>query len=169
MTQATTSEKVNTLEKIEVSNYPYGGMRTKAFFSIEFNEKRGFRNVFQTINPKNGVLNKPKKSTYSFFEYLQITPKDGTNFVNTLSFRLPHDVETLKAFARSFMSSSINGVTEEMYKYIAAQIITSMRVTLAFTDKDKQEDLKNVFKPYIKILADMYKTGINRLGEIENV
>ena len=56
------------IDSVQTStNYPYGRLRATATFSIEFDAKRGFRSVFQTINPKNGVVNKPKKSTYSDF------------------------------------------------------------------------------------------------------
>lgn len=53
-----------TLEPQTVQNYPYGRLRTQATFSIEFKKNRGFRSVFQTINPKTGRINKPKKGTY---------------------------------------------------------------------------------------------------------
>lgn len=56
---------VKTGEKIEIESYPYGRLRTKAYFSVEFSSKHGFRSVFQTVNPKNGRLNAPKKGTYA--------------------------------------------------------------------------------------------------------
>ena len=55
-----------TSEVVEVPNYPYGfNNRTTAFFSLEYKSGKGFRTVKQTINPKTGLKNKPKKSTYS--------------------------------------------------------------------------------------------------------
>lgn len=56
---------VKTGETITIDSYPYGRLRCKAFFSVEFSPKHGFRTVFQTINPKNGRLNAPKKGTYA--------------------------------------------------------------------------------------------------------
>ena len=54
-----------TSAKIEIPNYPYGfRLKTTKFDSIEFNKSHGFRYVSQTINPKTGRENKPKKSTY---------------------------------------------------------------------------------------------------------
>ncbi len=47
-----------------VSDYPYGSLRTTMKFWLEGNDK-GFRLVMRSINPKNGRLNAPKKSTYS--------------------------------------------------------------------------------------------------------
>lgn len=58
-----------TSEKIEVANYPYGRLRTSAFFSVEFKAGKGFRSIFQTINPKTGRLNAEKKGTYSAVEF----------------------------------------------------------------------------------------------------
>lgn len=59
-----------TTEKITVDSYPYGRLRTTAFFSVEFKKGKGFRQVFQTINPKNGRLNAPKNGTYSDILFL---------------------------------------------------------------------------------------------------
>jgi len=49
----------------ETNNYPYGYLKTTAFFSLEFKKSKGFRSVFQTINPKTGRINNPKTGTYS--------------------------------------------------------------------------------------------------------
>lgn len=45
-------------------NYPYGRLKCKASFSVEFKTKKGCRSVFQTENPKTGRLNAPKQGTY---------------------------------------------------------------------------------------------------------
>lgn len=55
-----------TDEKITVENYPYGRLQCKATFSLEFKEAKGYRTVRQTINPKTGRINNPKKSTYRY-------------------------------------------------------------------------------------------------------
>lgn len=47
-----------------VTDYPYGRLRCKIRYWLERDEKRGYRFVSQTENPKTGVWNKPKKSTY---------------------------------------------------------------------------------------------------------
>lgn len=48
-----------------VESYPYGSLRCKIKFWLEFTPKKGFRFVSRTQNPKNGVWNAPKKSTYA--------------------------------------------------------------------------------------------------------
>lgn len=83
----------NTGAKLETNNYPYGRERATAFFSVEYNGTKGARTVFQTINPKNGKLNNPKKSTYStvilsaqlengFFDFVGYFDFNGTKEIN---------------------------------------------------------------------------------------
>lgn len=47
-----------------VQNYPYGSLRTEMRYWVETTPKRGDRFCSCTINPKNGRINAPKKSTY---------------------------------------------------------------------------------------------------------
>jgi hypothetical protein len=49
--------------RLSTDNYPYGRLKATAFFQVESN-KKGFRSVFQTINPKTERLNNPKKGNY---------------------------------------------------------------------------------------------------------
>lgn len=59
---------ISNAERKEVQNYPYGySLRTTLFDYVEFSPKKGFRHCTQTINPKTGRTNAPKKSTYSPF------------------------------------------------------------------------------------------------------
>lgn len=49
-----------------IDDYPYGfKLRCKIRFWVEYSPKKGFRFCSQTENPKNGMWNKPKKSTYT--------------------------------------------------------------------------------------------------------
>ena len=74
---------IPTTEVINVENYPYGfKLRTTLFDSVEFNPKKGYRHITQTINPKNGRLNAPKKSTYKDF---LIRFYNENNHIKTLS------------------------------------------------------------------------------------
>lgn len=50
----------------EVADYPYGfSARCKIRYWLEKSEKRGYRFVSQTQNPKTGAWNKPKAGTYT--------------------------------------------------------------------------------------------------------
>jgi hypothetical protein len=49
-----------------INDYPYGfNQRTQIRYWIETTPKKGDRFCSQTLNPKNNIWNKPKKSTYS--------------------------------------------------------------------------------------------------------
>jgi len=57
----------------KVENYPYGfRLRCTIFYWVETTKKRGDRFCTCTIDPRNGRLNKPKKSTYAPFMYLYL-------------------------------------------------------------------------------------------------
>lgn len=48
-----------------VEDYPYGfTLRTQARFWLEYKPGKGYRFLSQTMDPKKGVWNKPKASTY---------------------------------------------------------------------------------------------------------
>jgi hypothetical protein len=66
---------IETSKKIAVENHPYGRTVTTIFYSMEFNPKKGFRIISQTIDPKTGKLNKPKQGTYYPFIFRQTDGK----------------------------------------------------------------------------------------------
>lgn len=47
-----------------VNDYPYGRLRCRIRFWLEFSPSKGYRFCSQTENPKTLVWNAPKKSTY---------------------------------------------------------------------------------------------------------
>ncbi len=59
------------------NNYPYGRLRCSAKWWIEDGGKKGQRVCFQTINPKTGRVNAPKKSTYDLLKVLFVNPENG--------------------------------------------------------------------------------------------
>jgi len=71
----------HTDKKVISENYPYGfNLKTTKTDWIEFNPKKGFRHVSQTVNPKTGRLNNPKKSTYYTIGILGIDENQHTKF-----------------------------------------------------------------------------------------
>lgn len=61
----------NEQNPIVIDNYPYGfKLRTQIKYWIETTPKKGDRFCSQTLNPKNNVWNKPKKSTYYCLGFL---------------------------------------------------------------------------------------------------
>ena len=64
-----------------VDDYPYGyTLRTKIRYWVETVKKKGDRFVSQTLNPKTGRWNKPKKSTYSA---VMVMGKDDNGHITT--------------------------------------------------------------------------------------
>lgn len=76
-----------------VDDYPYGRrIRTQIRYWIE-TTKHGDRMCSQTLNPKTGRWNKPKKSTYSPVGFLFREPDTG--YIRWVGLRIHADADTL--------------------------------------------------------------------------
>ena len=78
-------EYSNPRKSLTVTDWPYGKFRTTATFEIE-STKRGERAVRTTINPKNGRVNKPKKTTYSLKTRIVDGPDNRTYIARLTEF-----------------------------------------------------------------------------------
>jgi hypothetical protein len=69
--------------ELTVDNWPYGRFTTKATFNIEAvkGKERASR---ITVNPKNGRVNKPKKTTYSHKARI-VDGSDGRTYIAELT------------------------------------------------------------------------------------
>ena len=65
------------------NNWPYGSKRTTATFLVEQTSK-GERVSRETINPKNGRANKPKKTTFSMKARI-VDGSDSKTYIAALS------------------------------------------------------------------------------------
>lgn len=118
-------KKFKTTETATVDNYPYGYLKTQATFSLEWKKGKGFRTVFQTVNPKNGRINAPKKSTYS--EVLLMVEKDNGHISYTgCGFNGRDAMEK----GLKFMAENFEYFTEEQIKDIYLHIALMLRVDL---------------------------------------
>lgn len=154
---------LNINETYEVNDYPYGRLRTKAFFSIEFKTGKGFRSVFQTINPKNGQLNAPKKSTYSPFLCLFRNEENG--HINEKGFGISgfDAVNPCCQFlAKHFDALQLKS---EMITDIYGTLFSMLRVNAQYTSADS-EKLWKVLEPTAELLVHGIKTGENIFGQI---
>jgi hypothetical protein len=154
-----TRQYISTSEKVEVSNYPYGRLRTTAFFSIEFNAKKGFRSVFQTINPKNGRLNAEKKSTYSCGMLMY---RDENNHIkyDWVGFNGKEEMQR----GLQFLAEHHHHYTKIQLHYLYMEIFTYLRADMqasAIYKGKNIEELKPLYKPAFELLVD----GINNKGE----
>lgn len=94
-----------------VDDYPYGRSRTQIRYWIESKDKNGDRFCAQTLNPKTGRWNKPKKGTYStvLAMYLE-EQEDGRLFVKTTGLGLWQKTEEAEAFIALVGKDNLNEV-----------------------------------------------------------
>lgn len=144
---------VKTGEKIEIESYPYGGLRTKAYFSVEFNPKHGYRSVFQTINPKTGRLNNPKKSTYVQFKRLYKDAETGhANFeVGNL-----YDWESNKKFFAMVLNAiQFEGLDPVELTYLLNQCISWVKLDFVCAQKYCELNADDLKPLYLPVLAQL--------------
>lgn len=128
MENSQTTEKVYKIlnGKQSVDNYPYGRLQCTRTIEVEYNKKRGYRIVTQTINPKTGRLNAPKKSTYS--QYIVLFQQEETGHSKGLSFSLNGD-ESIDLFIKFLKNHSDQlEFTTEQSQDLFIQIISSIKV-----------------------------------------
>lgn len=80
-----------------VKDYPYGSLKAEMHFFVESRDNKGWRAVTQSINPKNGKVNSPKKNTY---HALPVFIKDEDGFMTFVY--VPDNVLKLKEFIAEF-------------------------------------------------------------------
>ena len=137
----------NSNETIEVTDYPYGYKRTSAFFGVEFHPKKGFRSTFQTINPKNGRVNKIKYGVYYpyMFQFRDVNGHIKTHVENfNGSKELQKGVENFK--------ENFDLFTTEQKIFIYGYLLTMSRQTIGGMIQwsgSKFEDLKPFFETFI--------------------
>ena len=151
-------------EKTSVDNYPYGRLKATAFFSTEWRKGKGFRTVFQTINPKTGRVNNPKKGTYSPIIAMY---KAENGHIKYTHYSFYDDEAKQKAII--FMSANFNLFTEAEIKDIAAYMLLMLKVdikakhTYCNSDVDK---LLPLYDKAIEVTIEIFKTGKNLFNEI---
>jgi len=65
------SKYIKTSEVIAVENYPYGfKLRTTLTDSMEFNAKKGYRHVTQTVNPNQNICKETVKRCLNDRDFL---------------------------------------------------------------------------------------------------
>lgn len=148
----------------EVPSYPYGRLRCKAFFSIEFKKGFGFRSVFQTINPKNDRLNAPKYGTY--YTFLANYVEAETDHIKTLGADFNGIESIVKGINTINKYNEFLFLTPDMYKYIYERILLSFRVDMIYKAEEAQtQEVLNFANPFIKLLIQGIETGENKFPE----
>lgn len=141
-----------TNEKITVEDYPYGFKKTTAYFSVEFNFKKGFRSVFQTVNPKTGRINKPKNSTYS--PIVVMYQEKETGHVKALHMSLNGIDDIIPAI--DFMSLNFDLFQPKEIESICVSMLAGLKTdiygSVAYGGADF-DDIKDYYTPAIDILV----------------
>ena len=153
-----------TSQKVSVDNYPYGFKQTTAHFSLEFKKGKGFRSVFQTIDPKSGRLNKPKNSTYSPVLVMQQDANGHVSYVN-------HHFNGSEEFNEGckFMSENFELFTQEQIKEIYAYCFLMLKATtkaMVVYSGSKFEDIKPLMELAVNKSVEGNKNGQNVFSEM---
>lgn len=155
-----------TSHKDTVHDYPYGRLQCTRSQWVEFKPKEGFRHVTQTVNPKTGRLNAPKKSTYVDVMVLYLEEKTG--YLKPYSFRW-YELDKLNERTK-WMEENADLFTVEQRQEIYAQIITFLRATIQSSIVycgSKFEDLKPLFETAMGAAMAGFKDGGNTFGQIK--
>jgi len=156
---------LKTTEKATVTDYPYGRLRTTAIFSLEFKPGKGFRSIFQTVNPKTGKLNAEKKGTYS---PVIVLTEDGKGYIGHkhLSFNGAEEINKgCKFMAENFLLFTEEQI-KDIYAYIVGMLKAEARATVIYCGADASNVLE-VLKPATKAAVEGFKTGANLFPLIE--
>lgn len=155
-----------TTEVVTVDNYPYGRLKCEATFGLEFDAKKGFRTTFQTVNPKDQRINKPKKSTYSPIILMYKNTENGHIEYEWLKLWNKTDVnKCAKVIAENF-----HLFTSEQIEYIYGYFLTHLNVDLIWVVKLRGAKKEDVFPKYyetpVKKLVSGLKTKENVFAEV---
>lgn len=160
------SNYINTSNKVQVEGYPYGfNQRTTLFDSMEFNPKKGYRHVTQTINPKTGKPNAPKKSTYY---PLLVRFYDDVNHIKTLSFHFNGDKEINEGC--EFLAANFDIFTPDeikyFYSFIYSMAVVDMKATAIYGGSNLDE-LKPLYIPFLEICKKGIENGSNLFADLK--
>lgn len=150
--------------KHEVDDYPYGGLKTKMIFSIEFKKKKGFRSVKQSVNPKKNRLNKPHPSTYSEFVYMYRNEENGYIEFGNMRLSDGTDVNTMASFITQHFDAL--KLTQEMLKDLYERLHASVKRLKFQSSQEIEEAMANIIQPTLNTLTEGLKNGTNVFSQI---
>lgn len=129
----TTTSPTTTFEILTgvqaVHDYPYGSLKCTMSFSVEFQPKKGYRAVTQSINPKTKRENKPKKSTYSDFMFMYKDAESGHIKFRHHSIKGFEDVtKIINLFAENDIQLS-----EAESQHLWLQVLSAIKISTRFS------------------------------------
>jgi hypothetical protein len=151
---------IKTSEKVRVENYPYSfNLKTTLFDSVEFNAKKGYRHVTQTINPKTGRENNPKRGVYY---PLLVRYYNQEGHIKSATFDFNGDEAINKGLR--FIADHFDLFTPEeisyLYQFIIAMGVVDMKATAIYGGSDV-EALKPLYETFFKLGWQGAETGEN--------
>jgi hypothetical protein len=121
----------NEATAYNVADYPYGfTTRTQARYWLEHKPKKGWRLVFQTLNPKTERWNKPKASTYS--EWGGAMFLDGNGHVQWEGIGPYSSDAKILAFVRTFPEAptELAKIATQKERYLRGRISGELVMTV---------------------------------------
>lgn len=145
-----------TSHKGEANEYPYGRLRTTAYFGTEFKKGKGFRSTFQTINPKTGRLNAVKVSTYYPVMLMRLDAETGHYKHSTMNPNSNEGVNKTLDFVRENFELFTPDELKEIAAHLLAVTKAGMQAIITYCGADKDKVLE-VGTPGYKALLHFYK------------
>jgi len=137
-------------------SYPYGRLRTTAFFGTEFKPSKGYRSTFQTINPKNGRKNAVKNSTYYTLMVLYQNTENG--HFDHVGFSMDGDAGINKTAA--FCAENFDLFTDDELRYLYGKMLLctkgSMVASVRYSGA-KVEALTPLYDAAVKAISEGYE------------
>jgi len=150
-------EKVLSVnKKVEQKNYPWGNgnVRTSAFYWIEFNSK-GFRHFSQILNPKTGVLSKPKALDYKILCYFR---EEKGGYIDD-SYLTPSDLHYNNHLIR-FVAENKNKLelTNDMLAFFCSRIAASNELNFFRMGGERVMKIRDkIINPHLEKFRSMIK------------
>ena len=141
--------------KQSTDNYPYGRLKCTMTFEVEYKENKGYRGVTQSINPKTGRLNAPKKGTYNNFMFMT-EDENGHFHFHALHINGFEDVEKFITFLSNNPEIKFSAPqNDDLYAKICATIKLSAMYTKLAKPEMKDDFLEAIkFREFIKLFKN---------------
>lgn len=156
---------IKTTDKVTVENYPYGfRLRTTLTDTMEFDKKKGYRHVTQTVDPRNGRINAPKKSTY--YPVL-VRYYDENGHVKSKAFSA-NGVEEINQLCE-FTAANYGLFSEAEIEYIYLLLIGMSKVSAkaaVMYGGAKWDDIKEYFAPFVEACVEALKNKTNAFDKL---
>lgn len=155
-----------TTAQVPVENYPYGyHLKTTLTHSVEFKSGKGFRHVTQTINPKTGRLNNPKRGTY--YPIMVLGTDMQTNYTRSHVLN-PNSAETVN-IAAEFMRDKYSLFQHREIVHIATHLLKVLKADtycrVAYCGSEAAQILP-YYKQAVEALVKIASTGSNLFDQV---